>query len=385
MLWRLVKGMNEVMSDELFAALNILVMQRVDVGSFKISGILPDWFKRSYSHLQASQTIFIPDKNFPFLDNFLIDAEEFWQHPQQKPLKSGIWIENDAQGNELRFEASALNVNNQNILLIELLDEDYEEKYQLIQKARENNLNYQHLIKEVQKKEVLLHCILHDLAGQLTSINCCLTLLESEKLTPKGKERLELGKKQAQKQEMLIRDILQAFSEEVKSLENFTIDPDLAPNALDCVPEVINASLPTYSLCQIQLQLADNIDKNANWKVVGEISRLERIVSNLLENALRYAPPDSTVTVGLQQDGEYILIYVDDQGSGVEPEVAQRLFKQFSQGTNKSGRAGLGLYFCRMNVERWGGSIGYSPRSQGGSRFWLRLRKAVAPDVAPDG
>jgi hypothetical protein len=46
---------------------------------------------------------------------------------------------------------------------------------------------------------------------------------------------------------------------------------------------------------------------------------------------------------------------------------------KFSQGKDKSGKAGLGLYFCKITLERWGGSIGYLPRPEGGSRFWFRL------------
>nr|MDJ0773505.1 ATP-binding protein [Mastigocoleus sp. MO_167.B18] len=53
----------------------------------------------------------------------------------------------------------------------------------------------------------------------------------------------------------------------------------------------------------------------------------------------------------------------------------QSLFKKFYQGKDKSGKSGLGLYFCRITIERWGGKIGYSPRPQGGSCFWFRLPK----------
>jgi signal transduction histidine kinase len=371
--------MDESLTDKIFAAWDFLVLERLDVGSFRVAGAIPDWVKVCFPHLTDGDTVLIPEEQFLFLDNFLIDAEEFWLNNRQKRLKSGIWTETYVPGNECYFEASAMCINNQNLLLIELLNPEVEEKYQIIQKARENNLNYQNVIKEIQKKEVLLHCILHDLAGQLASINCCFALLELENLTEKGKEQLEIGKKQSQKQEMLIRDILEAFSAEVNALKNFTVEPALAPNALTCARDVVAGLLPTFSLCQIGLQLADNIDATADWKVVGESSRLERIISNLIENALRYTPPDSTVTVNLQQDGEYILFTVNDEGTGVEPEVAQNLFKQFSQGKTNSGRAGLGLYFCRITVERWGGSIGYLPRPEGGSQFWFRLLKAANP------
>jgi signal transduction histidine kinase len=99
------------------------------------------------------------------------------------------------------------------------------------------------------------------------------------------------------------------------------------------------------------------------------------VLQNLLGNALRYSPKGSTVTIGLARDEESITFSVDDEGPGVPEEVRDRLFQKFSQGRTKSGSAGLGLYFCRITVERWGGEIGYTPRDTGGSRFWFRVRR----------
>jgi hypothetical protein len=114
-----------------------------------------------------------------------------------------------------------------------------------------------------------------------------------------------------------------------------------------------------------------------DWKVVGENSRLERVLFNLVENAFRHSPLGSTVTVDVNQDGKFILFTVDDEGPGVPEDISKNLFQKFAQGREKSGKAGLGLYFCRITVERWGGSIGYSTRPKGGSCFWFRLPRAV--------
>jgi signal transduction histidine kinase len=361
---------------DLFAALKVLVLERVDIGCFKITGKMPNWLTQfCRQRVAPGIKVLIPDEEFPFLENFLIDAEEFWQQNSGIQLKSGLWVNLDLTGNEYYFEASAINIDSKKILLVELLDEDYHEKRAIIQKARENELNYSQLIKDNQKKEILIHCIIHDIAGQLSGINCCLALLEFENLTPKGKERLQTGRKQSIKQEMLIREILDAFSAEMQSLESFTMDAKQAPNILAITKEVIEALKPTFALNKMQLQLASNIDLSANWKVVGDKSRLERVISNLAENAFRHSPGESIVIIDLKQDGDYIYVTVDDEGGGVEPEKVNTLFQKFVQGKGKSGRIGLGLYFCRITVERWGGRIGYLPRPEGGSRFWFLLPK----------
>lgn len=370
--------MNESITADLFAALDIVVMEHLDDDSFSIIGTVPDWFTHFYPDIASERDRLTLGKKFPFMENFLIDAESFWMGNDLEPLKSGLWSEIDILGNECHLEATAVRLSNKKILLISLGElATYEEKQSLIQKGRQNSLSYYRLVKEIQKKEILIHCIVHDLAGELTAINYCFQLLGLQDLTPKAKQYLEIGMKQCTKQEMLIREILDAFSAEVESLTAFTLDPAQAPDVLICAREIVNALLPGFSLNQVKLQLAPDIDMSRDWKVVGEKSRLERVLSNLVENALRHSPPNSTVTINLQENGDFILLTVDDEGPGVPQDISKTLFEKFSQGKEKSGRAGLGLYFCRITVERWGGTIGYLPRSEGGSRFWFRLPKLL--------
>ncbi|BAZ12167.1 histidine kinase [Calothrix sp. NIES-4071] len=370
--------MSDSIIADLFAALDFLVLERIEPGSFRVTGTIPDWlglFCRR--QLESGMVLLIPEEEFPFLENFLIDAEEFWLEGGNTKIKSGAWVEYDRRGRERYFEASAISMEDKKILLIQLQCEDYTEKQSIIQKARENQLSHEQLVKENQKKEILIHCIIHDIAGQLSGINCCLALLEFENLTAKGKERLEIGRRQSIKQEMLIREVLDAFSADVQSLESFNANIENAPNILRVAQEVVQLLTPTFALNKIKLRLnlAEGADNDMAWKVIGDKSRLERVVSNLAENAFRHSPSESTIVINLRQDGEFIFAAVDDEGSGVPRNAVASLFQKFSQG-NKPGRIGLGLYFCRITVERWGGEIGYSPRPENGSRFWFRLPKA---------
>jgi signal transduction histidine kinase len=261
------------------------------------------------------------------------------------------------------------------------LDASQQERQQRLmqQKGNELSLNYQRLIKEIQKKEILLHCIVHDLAGPLLGIKGGYELLANENLSASGRKFLEIGLRQADKQEKLIKQILQAFAAEVESLDSFTIDPAQAPDAASSIKEVVEALQPAFALHHVKLQIAPALNPAQNWKVVGEKSRLERVISNLTENALRHSPPDSTVTVGCYADENgQVLIAIDDEGPGVPPEVAATLFQKFAQGKKGKGKVGLGLYFCRITVEHWGGIIGHSPGAEKGSRFWFRLPRPQA-------
>jgi len=370
--------MSEFIPAELLATLDVVVMEHLNDSFFRMIGTISSWFMHFYPDVASERDGLLPGKKFPFLENFLIDAENFWLGSEAGTLKSGIWSEVDLLGNECHLEASAVRLQNKRILLISLLGFAYEEKQYLIQTGRENSLNYHRVIKKIQEKEILLHCIVHDMAGQLMGLNYCFELISLENLSPKGRERLEIGRRISNKQEMLMREMLNAFSAEVESLETFTTVPTQAPDVLSCIKEVVNALSPTFSIKNMQLRLAQNIiDVAADWKVVGEKSRLERVLFNLMENSFRHSTPFSTVTVSVKEDGEFILIAVDDEGSGVSQEMSKNLFQKFSQGKEKSGRSGLGLYFCRITVESWGGTVGYSPRTAGGSQFWFRLPRPV--------
>src|SRR5271169_6628663 len=79
----------------------------------------------------------------------------------------------------------------------------------------------------------------------------------------------------------------------------------------------------------------------------------------------------------MEDDGPYVKAVIDDQGPGLPKEFRpSEAFKLFSKGKSGGGKAGLGLYFCRVTVERWGGAIGCESLPKRGSRFWFQLLKA---------
>ena len=112
------------------------------------------------------------------------------------------------------------------------------------------------------------------------------------------------------------------------------------------------------------------------WVVVGDSSSLERAVTNLLDNAAKWSPPDGTVTVRLT-DG---LLVVDDQGTGVaesdRPHVFERFFR--SEESRAMPGSGLGLAIVRQVVDRHGGRVEVSQAPEGGARFTLALPGVAA-------
>ncbi len=104
-------------------------------------------------------------------------------------------------------------------------------------------------------------------------------------------------------------------------------------------------------------------------------ARLERILLNLLSNALKFSPPESKVAIQASKSRGEITITVTDYGQGISPEDCSRLFKRFFQvkGEQNHGGVGLGLYISKLLAEAHGGHLWVVSMVSVGSTFSLTL------------
>ncbi len=313
----------------------------------------------------------------PFLESFLPDAEECWESGGEGRVDSGSWIERGAEGRELALEASAFRLVGKRIMVIRNLQKQFADDVQLLQKARESAIAHERLLHEIQKKEILVHFVIHDLSQPLSAMRGCFSLLAAENLSPKLRGLIEIGQRQSQIQEEMIRGILHAFSDELAAQVAAPRDASSAPDLAKCAQEIAKDFCAAFAARGARIEFDTHVDLARNWRVMGDESRLRRIYTNLVENALRHSPPGTTVTLGVVAEGNYLRATVDDEGPGLPPgESAARLFGLFAKGKEGGGKAGLGLYFCKITVERWGGTIGCVNRTGRGTRFWFRLPRA---------
>jgi len=104
-----------------------------------------------------------------------------------------------------------------------------------------------------------------------------------------------------------------------------------------------------------------------------DADRLRQVVHNLVQNAVRHSPPDSTVTVELRAEDDHAVITVDDQGPGVPAALRGEVFERFRRGERRGPGTGLGLFIVKTIVEAHGGAVGLDDAPGGGARFWVRL------------
>jgi two-component system, OmpR family, sensor histidine kinase KdpD len=110
--------------------------------------------------------------------------------------------------------------------------------------------------------------------------------------------------------------------------------------------------------------------------------RIDQVLSNLIENAVAYAPPGSPITVSAQREGEGLTVCVRDEGPGIPRAERERVFEPFFRGATAERAvpgSGLGLAICRGIVEAHGGTIRVEPTERGTSIA------VVLPDAAGQG
>jgi CheY-like chemotaxis protein/anti-sigma regulatory factor (Ser/Thr protein kinase) len=122
--------------------------------------------------------------------------------------------------------------------------------------------------------------------------------------------------------------------------------------------------------------------------VDGDTARLEQIVNNLVDNAIKYTPAGGAITVATAREGDEAVLRVRDTGKGIHADVLTRVFDLFVQEPQTLDRArgglGLGLTLVKRLAELHGGSVAVSSQGPGqGSEFVVRLPALAAP--ARDG
>lgn len=206
-------------------------------------------------------------------------------------------------------------------------------------------------------KSALLDAVTHDLRTPLTSIKAAVTtLLESEgghrtiELDAGGRgELLDIINEET--------DRLNRFIEGMVELARIEAGSPKSAQALASIDEILSsaleraAALPGGHVVKVKLDPEPPLLR-ADARAVAEV------IYNLLDNAAKYSPAGSTITISADVDDELATISVNDEGLGIPAEMRERVFEKFVRlDEMKSGGMGLGLSIARAIMEAQGGTI----------------------------
>ncbi len=137
--------MSDLLTRELFKLFNAVVLRHTQAGRFEAAAPLPDWFCRLMPAAASPDATIVLADCFPFLQDFIPEALEFWADQRPGRLRSGIWLESMPDGKELALGASAIYLLDQPIVMLESPQFSYDELYATIQTGRELALTHHSL------------------------------------------------------------------------------------------------------------------------------------------------------------------------------------------------------------------------------------------------
>jgi signal transduction histidine kinase len=357
----------------LVAALEDVILERVADDAFVRRGALPAWCHRlpSARPLRGEQPFAI-EAVFPFLGAYLEDAKRCWAADPGGNASSGFWTETDMAGDELHLEAFPVHAGGNDVLVVARNERLYAQERLVLQRARELRLAHDELGREIEQKDVLLHTVVHDLATPLQRVLSMLALLSERPWGEPEAEWLARAFEAATQEKQLVSEVLEVFSAEQDAPP---ISPAAGAPADVCaaIARVTSEFEPIARRGDIQLSAGPC---PSPCFVLAETRRLVRVLANLVDGALRNSPTGGRVDIGVRCEGESVEVVVDDDGPQVAIDHLPDLFEKLARAGDRDVGTGLGLYFCRITLERWGGGTGYEPRTPRGARFWVRLRAA---------
>jgi len=141
------------------------------------------------------------------------------------------------------------------------------------------------------------------------------------------------------------------------------------------VSEFLTYLLEMYRYVASDMGFTIETSFSDNTEVLADYVRMVQAVGNLIDNAFKYSPEGSTISVGTRLENGLVEIFVRDHGPGINPDEVEKIWDRFYRGdASRSSRGmGLGLSLVRAIALAHGGAVTYTPRTGGGSIFRIIL------------
>lgn len=209
----------------------------------------------------------------------------------------------------------------------------------------------------------------HELRTPVTGMHMAFGLLrERISFPPQARENdlLDTIGEEMQRLTQLINDLLN-FSRYQSGLQKL----ELAHCGVEEMLERAQARIAELTADK-QVELVIELEQPLP-RIQADVAQLDRVLDNLLHNAVRHTPDGGRIRLHARRHGERVIISVEDNGEGIAYGQQGRIFEPFVQVGRKKGGAGLGLALCKEIVQLHGGRMGVISRPGEGTQFYMAL------------
>jgi signal transduction histidine kinase len=190
--------------------------------------------------------------------------------------------------------------------------------------------------------------------------------------------------RQEKRLDQFVNDLVDVTRVQAGRLDLHPAPTDLAAIVREAVEELQSVHPERTLLLEVSAGLEVPLTADA--------TRLEQVVTNYLSNALKYAPSDRPIEVGLQRSEHQARVWVRDAGPGLPPEEQEHIWERFHraqgiaiQNSDSGVGLGLGLHICRTIIEQHHGQVGVQSAPGQGSTFWFNLPLAPQGPATEEG
>lgn len=215
-----------------------------------------------------------------------------------------------------------------------------------------------------QQQQNFMMAVTHELKTPVSVARLNLETMQKYSLDPeKQKKLIRMTLEETARLNFLTNNILISSQLEGGGYNSAKEELDLSDLLKDCMSDFRNRFVDREFKEDIQL----NVD------IKGDSLLLQLLINNLLENAIKYSPKETTIKAVLNQEGKTISLQIIDAGAGIPDEEKKKVFDKFyrigNEATRKAQGTGLGLYLCRIIARYHNGDISVTNNSPQGSNF----------------
>lgn len=239
--------------------------------------------------------------------------------------------------------------------------------YEAHNQLRERNIELEKAYTELER---FVYSASHDLRAPLASVLGLVRLAKMENEQPDQSMYMDKIETSVNKLDMLLQNIISYYRSARLDKDHEAIDMN----------KLVQGTLESFEYYENAGQIAFDVTVDAGATFMGDATRTQIVLNNLVSNAIKYQrtdEPNKKVNIKVQVTPERALIEVSDNGTGIAPEEKESIFTMFYRSQAKNAGSGIGLYIVKETLDRLGGTIQLESTLGEGSEFTVEIPNQV--------